>query len=141
MGNVHLNKNSYIVPIQLTFVRNPPIIIYTDAGTREGGRICLIDQQTNKCIITQRTGDLSNNQLEYLGLLYAISYSNNNYPRRNVTIYTDSLLVANQMSKKWRITTDHLIPLWVKCQKYIRDTTRVVWIKREKNLAGIELDK
>ena len=66
---------------------------------------------------------------------------NNNYSRKTISIYTDSLLVANQMNRKWRITTEHLIPLWTKCQKYMNDNIRIVWVKREKNLAGIELDK
>ena len=123
------------------FVRKSTIVIYIDAGTKNGGRICLVDLQKNKCIIKQRKGELSNNQLEYLGLLYAISYVNNNYPRKNIIIYTDSLLVANQINEKWRVTTDYLIPLWYKCMKYIGNTTKVIWLKREKNLAGIELDK
>ena len=101
----------------------------------------MVDPQKNKCVIKQRTGDLSNNHLEYLGLLYTISYVNNNYSHKSIIIYTDSLLVANQMNGKWRITTEHLIPLWKKCQKYTTDSIKVVWIKREKNLAGIELDK
>lgn len=101
----------------------------------------MVDPQKNKCIIKQRTGDLSNNQLEYLGLLYTISYVNNNYSRKNVIIYTDSLLVANQMNGKWRITTEHLIPLWKKCNKYITSNIKIIWVRREKNLAGIELDK
>jgi len=122
-------------------LRRTRLRVYTDAGTKLGGRICMVDPQKNKCVIKQRTGDLSNNQLEYLGLLYTISYVNNNYSHKSIIIYTDSLLVANQMNGKWRITTEHLIPLWKKCQKYTTDSIKVVWIKREKNLAGIELDK
>lgn len=122
-------------------MRKNVLRVYTDAGTKLGGRICMVDPQKNKCIVKQRTGDLSNNQLEYLGLLYTISYVNNTYPRKSVIIYTDSLLVANQMNGKWRITTEHLIPLWHKCQKYVNDRTKIIWVRREKNLAGIELDK
>ena len=122
-------------------MRQQRIKVYTDAGTKNGGRICLVDPQKDKTVIKQRTGDLSNNQLEYLGLLYAISYVNNNYSKKPVRVYTDSLLMANQMNGKWRITTEHLIPLWKKCQKYMTKDIKIVWVKREKNLAGIELDK
>ena len=115
--------------------------VYTDGGTKYGGRICLVDPQKDQCIIKHRTGDLSNNQLEYLGLLYAISYVNNNYSRKPIRIYTDSLLVANQMNGKWRITTEHLIPLWNKCQKYMTQYIKIIWVNRDRNLAGIELDK
>jgi ribonuclease HI len=122
-------------------LRRTKLKVFCDAGTKNGGRICMVDPQKNKCIIKQRTGDLSNNQLEYLGLLYTISYVNNNYSRKNVIIYTDSLLVANQINGKWRITTEHLIPLWKKCNKYMTSNIQVTWVRREKNLAGIELDK
>ena len=133
---IFINQLMLAVPL-----KGKRLKVYTDAGTKMGGRICLVDPQKKHTIIKQRTGDLSNNQLEYLGLLYAISYVNNNYSRKTISIYTDSLLVANQMNGKWRITTEHLIPLWTKCQKYMNDNIRVIWVKREKNLAGIELDK
>jgi len=45
------------------------------------------------------------------------------------------------MNGKWRITTEHLIPLWKKCNKYITSNIKIIWVRREKNLAGIELDK
>ena len=133
---IFINQLMLAVPLKRKGLK-----VYTDAGTKMGGRICLVDPQKKHTIIKQRTGDLSNNQLEYLGLLYAISYVNNNYSRKTISISTDSLLVANQMNGKWRITTEHLIPLWTKCQKYMNDNIRVIWVKREKNLAGIELDK
>ena len=116
--------------------------LYCDGGTR-GSRICMHDPQFNKTIIKQRgtSKKLSNNELEYLALLYTLSYANNKYPKNNIVIHTDSLLVANQMNGKWRLTTEHLIPLHLKCSKLMRETIEIAWIKRSKNLAGHVLEK
>ena len=82
--------------------------IYIDGGTR-GSKICLVDKLKEKVIVKFRGGNPTNNELEYLALLYALAYINNNYKNRNVTIYSDSLLVVNQINQKWRITTEHLL--------------------------------
>ena len=116
------------------------IKIYIDGGTR-GSRICLVDKNENKIIIKTRGGKPTNNELEYLALLYALAYINNNYKNRNVTIYSDSLLVVNQINQKWRITTEHLIPLYEKCKRKLTDKIKIVWVRRNRNLAGIYLEK
>ena len=114
--------------------------IYIDGGTR-GNRICLYDKSKDKIITKQRGGELTNNELEYLALLYSLEYIANNYRHDNITIYTDSLLVANQMNGRWRITTDHLIPLHDKCSKKMNEKIKIVSIRRFKNFAGIYLEK
>jgi ribonuclease HI len=113
--------------------------IYSDGGTR-GSRICMYDKQLEKFIVKTRGGKLTNNELEYLALIYCLEYVNNVYSKKNVTIKVDSLLVANQINGKWRITTDKLIPLYNKCKKIINKKTKVVWISRDFNLAGHVLE-
>ena len=51
--------------------------IYIDGGTR-GSKICLVDTFKNKTITKFRGGNPTNNELEYLALLYCLEYINNN---------------------------------------------------------------
>ena len=112
--------------------------IYIDGGTRNSN-ICLVDG--DKTIVKFRGGDPTNNELEYLALLYALSYINNNHSHTNVTIYSDSMLVVKQINKKWRVTTETLLPLYNKCQRKMTSRIKLVWIRRDSNLAGPVLEK
>ena len=113
--------------------------IYVDGGTR-GSRICLVDTSEHKTIIKTRGGDLTNNELEYLAVLYALDYINNRHKKDNVTIYSDSKLIVNQINGEWRITTERLQPLYDKCIKRMTDKIKIKWIGRDSNLAGIILE-
>ena len=84
--------------------------------------------------------DPTNNELEYLALLYGLEYVNNNYTKSKVTIYSDSMLIVNQINGKWRVTTPTLVPLYNKCIKQLKSNTTVKWIKRDLNKAGWVLD-
>ena len=113
--------------------------IYIDGGTR-GSRICLVDTSVHKTIIKTRGGDLTNNELEYLAVLYALDYINNRHKKDNVTIYSDSKLIVNQINGEWRITTTNLQPLYEKCIKRMTDKIKIKWVRRDSNLAGIILE-
>jgi len=113
--------------------------IYVDGGTR-GSRICLVDKSKDFTIIKTRGGDLTNNELEYLAVLYALDYINNRHKKDNVTIYSDSKLIVNQINGEWRITTERLQPLYDKCMKRMTDKIKIKWIRRDFNLAGIILE-
>tara|TARA_R110002020_G_scaffold113246_9_gene260531 strand:- start:1025 stop:1381 length:357 start_codon:yes stop_codon:yes gene_type:complete len=114
--------------------------IYIDGGTR-GSKICLVDTFKNKTITKFRGGTPTNNELEYLALLYSLEYINNNYRKKSVDIYTDSLLVANQINGKWRVTTDTLKILHEKCSRRLTERIKIKWIRRHLNLAGLFLEK
>ena len=113
--------------------------IYIDGGTR-GSRICLVDITDHKTIIKTRGGEPTNNELEYLALLYALDYINNRHKKDKVTIYSDSKLIVNQINGEWRITTERLQPLYDKCIKRMTDKIKIKWIGRDSNLAGIILE-
>ncbi len=115
-------------------------MIYVDGGTK-GSRICLVDNFKQKIITKFRGNKPTNNELEYLAVIYALEYINNNYKHKGVTIYTDSLLVTNQINGKWRVTTERLIPLYNKCIRKMTEKIKVVWVRRDSNLAGIYLEK
>jgi len=113
--------------------------IYVDGGTR-GSRICLVDTTDHKTIIKTRGGDPTNNEMEYLALLYALDYVNNRHKKDNITIYSDSKLMVNQINGDWQVTTDHLQPLYDKCIKRMTDKIKIKWVRRDSNLAGIILE-
>ena len=119
-----------------------PNLIYVDGGTRNS-EICLVDWIRDKTIVKTRGNHSkppTNNELEYLALHYGILYANNNYSNNIVTIYSDSMLVVNQMNGKWRVTTESLRPLFDKCQKIMTDKIKIKWISRKFNRAGWVLE-
>lgn len=112
--------------------------IYIDGGTRYN-QICLVDG--DKVIVKTRCCKLTNNELEYLALIYALEYCNNVHSKENITIYSDSMLVVKQVTGKWRITTDRLERLHTKVMKKMTDKIKIVWISRDFNLAGHVLER
>lgn len=121
-------------------IKRKLIEIHIDGGTRNS-QICLVDKQKKKIIVKKRTGLLTNNELEYLALIYALEYIRNNYRNTPVLINSDSMLIVNQINGKWRVTTEHLIPLYDKSIKKMRSDIKINWIRRNRNLAGIYLEK
>jgi ribonuclease HI len=73
-------------------------------------------------------------------MLYGLRYVNNVYPRKNIIIYSDSMLIVNQMNGKWRVTTPTLIPLHAKCVKLLKPNVIIRWIGRDLNKAGWVLE-
>lgn len=115
--------------------------IYVDGGTHKS-RICVVDQSNNFEIVKTRKGNPTNNELEYLALLYALSYIHTaKIHARQIIILTDSKLMVNQMNDKWRITNEKLAKLNGKCKKIMLPNIKIKWISRKRNRAGFILDK
>ena len=112
--------------------------IYIDGGTRNSN-ICLVNK--DECIVKYRKGKPTNNELEYLALLYALGYVRDRFPDKNVRIYSDSKLIVNQMKHKWRVTVDSLIILHEKCMLMMNNKIKIVWVSRKFNLAGHVLER
>jgi ribonuclease HI len=112
--------------------------IYVDGGTK-GSRICLVDGDTE--IIKYRKHTPTNNELEYLAVLYALGYVRHKYKGKNITIYSDSKLIVNQLTGKWRVTTESLKPLYDKCTAMMTKKIKLIWTRREFNRAGWVLDR
>ena len=115
------------------------INIYVDGGTR-GSRICLVDRSKDLTTVKTRTGDLTNNELEYLALIYALEYIKNRNYTEEIIIHSDSKLIVNQVNGGWRVTTETLRPIYKKCMEKLLDNITLKWVPREKNLAGIVLE-
>ena len=143
-GDIRVDREFIVVRCVGNFIRKrrkQKLVadIYIDGGTR-GSRICLVDTHDHKTIIKTRGGDPTNNEMEYLALLYALDYINNRYKKDNVTIYSDSKLMVNQINGDWQVTTEHLQPLYDKCIKRMTDKIKIKWVGRDSNLAGIILE-
>ena len=115
------------------------IKIYVDGGTR-GSRICMVDKHENKTVVKFRGGNPTNNELEYLALIYALEYINNSHRNKNITIYSDSKLIVNQVNGGWRVSTTSLTSLHEKAVSKMNDKIKLVWVRRNFNLAGHVLE-
>lgn len=144
LGDIKEDREFIVVMSVENFIhqstQNQPVInIYVDGGTR-GSRICLVDKAKNITNVKTRNGDLTNNELEYLALLYALEYIKSKNYRGKIIIYSDSKLIVNQVNGGWRVTTERLTPLYKKCRAKITDNIKLKWIPREKNFAGFVLE-
>ena len=90
--------------------------------------------------VKYRGGNPTNNELEYLALMYALGYIRDKYKCAEVEIYSDSMLVVKQMNGKWRVTTESLLPLYEKCQSMVTSKIKIKWVSRKFNLAGHVLE-
>lgn len=126
------------------FIRRKRIIklvikLFVDGGTK-GSRICLIDPQRKKIITKTRKDNLTNNDLEYLAIIYAIEYARKHYPLESIEIKSDSMLAVKQINSQWNIKGENLITLKKRVERKRTKLMSIRWIPREFNLAGVYLE-
>ena len=126
------------------FIRRKRIVrivikLFVDGGTK-GSVICLVDPQRKKKIVKTRKGKLTNNDLEYLAIIYGIEYARKYYPKEPVEIKSDSMLAVKQINHQWNIKGDNLISLKKRVEGKRTKLISIHWIPREFNLAGIYLE-
>ena len=144
LGDIREDREYTVVTSVGNFIHqstpNLPVInIYVDGGTR-GSRICLVDRSKDLTSVKTRAGDLTNNELEYLALIYALEYIKNINYTEDIIIHSDSKLIVNQVNGGWRVTTEKLLPLYKKCRAKFSDNIKLKWVPREKNFAGFVLE-
>jgi ribonuclease HI len=89
----------------------------------------------------KRIDHLTNNEAEYLGLIAVLKYVSRG---SCVLIFTDSALVSNQLTGKFRVTAPRLKELLDEAKTLMEERdleVEVRWIPRERNLAGKLLDR
>lgn len=91
--------------------------------------------------IRQQFGEhLTNNQAEYLSLIAALKWLRHHvqHPKavQKVVIYSDSMLVVKQLSKKWRIKVLHIRELVDEARALLSAYPRweIWWHKRDNNV-------
>lgn len=124
--------------------------IYIDGGTR-GNVICLVDRQRDVEIVNYVKKRKTNNELEYLALNLGINYITectiNSEEVKNWTIYSDSMLMVNQLNGSWIVTSDTLKKLYEILMEKLSELKKkipelkIVWVPRDFNLAGQVLER
>lgn len=81
--------------------------------------------------------DFTNNEMEYLGFLYACQNA-----RKGDTILGDSKLVIEQVKGNWKVKAYHLRAIVEICKVVVKEKDlKLCWLPRKENVAGIILDK
>ena len=75
-------------------------------------------------------GRATNNQAEYTAIIEALTYRKENYSNSPAIVYTDSLLIANQLNGVYKVSK--LRKLFEHANR-LSDSTEFVWIPRENN--------
>ena len=148
--NLTVKQKQGNLPINLT--DTDCIEIYIDGAARgnpgESG-IGVLIKETDNIIreITRYLGTKTNNQAEYTALITALE-SADDFKNKNIKIFTDSLLVANQINGLWKVKHPEIIPLNKKAKTLFQNFKQISiqHIPREQNseadrLANLAIDE
>jgi ribonuclease HI len=128
------------------------IVIHIDGAARgnpgEAGIGVLIKEENGRSReVKKYLGTRTNNQAEYTALITALE-SAREYKDREIRIFTDSLLLANQMNGLWKVKHPEIKELYGKAKGLIEGFRRVTikHIPREENteadrLANLAIDE
>lgn len=127
-------------------------MIHIDGAARgnpgEAGIGVLIEEENGGSReVKKYLGTRTNNQAEYTALITALE-SSREYKNREIRIFTDSLLLANQMNGLWKVKHPEIKELYSKAKGLIEGFSRVTikHIPREENteadrLANLAIDE
>lgn len=130
----------------------PNLIVHTDGASRSnpGHSTCAflvsLDGKDHFKTHKQYLGDkVTNNQAEYSGMALALAYLVELITTSpvgcfaDITVYSDSKFVVEQVIGAWKVRDADLRTLWQECQEHLRGlrdgSHKVVlpWIPRERN--------
>jgi ribonuclease HI len=127
--------------------------VFTDGGARGNPGIAgygvFIEDENKKVMFEEGKflGIKTNNEAEYMGLIGALTWIENNCPEAEIEINSDSQLLVRQMKGIYKIKAPHLKTLWSAAQDLSRDK-KIVFkeIRREYNsradaLANLAMDR
>jgi ribonuclease HI len=84
----------------------------------------------------------SNNIAEYVGLIKALEWLfNNGYNKSTIRIQGDSQLIINQLSGRYRVRSEKLMPYYKRTKMLIKNFENLLieWIARDKNKEADDL--
>jgi len=96
--------------------------VFTDGGARGNPGIAgygVYIEDENKKIIFEESkflGIKTNNEAEYMGLIGALTWIDENAPETEIEINSDSQLLVRQMKGIYKVKAIHLKELWAKAQ-------------------------
>jgi ribonuclease HI len=110
--------------------------VYCDSSIREA---CVVVEGQEPTIIPYDKV-VTNNVGEYKAVIEALNIARNRHLNQ-VVIYTDSLLVVNQVSGEWKCRKPHLLPFRDQVRSFLATRgAKLRWCPREDNLAGLVFD-
>jgi ribonuclease HI len=109
---------------------------YTDGSSTIGVKSAYaVVDENGRYVCGEQTlspNEFTNNEEEYRGVIKALELC-----KAGDIVFTDSLLVVNQIYGKYKVKKEHLKPLCQIAQELIqKNGASVIWIERENNLAG-----
>lgn len=97
---------------------------WADGGLRH---ICVTDEDGN-VYLENITG--TNNENEYRAMIKALKLA-----QKGDTIFADSQLIVNQLTKNWKVHAVHLLPFYSEAMK-LKSGINIEWVPRDENRAG-----
>jgi ribonuclease HI len=79
-------------------------------------------------------GDGTNNEAEYRAVLEAVKYAWQ-FPHEQIYIFTDSMLVVNQVNRKWKCKKSPLLKLRDQVLGILPPNVSIGWVKGTENQA------
>ncbi|MEQ9619359.1 MAG: ribonuclease HI family protein [Deltaproteobacteria bacterium] len=126
--------------------------IFIDGAARgnpgeSGIGVFIIDENGGTREIKKYLGTRTNNQAEYTALITALQ-SAKEHSKKSIQIYTDSLLLANQINGVWKVKNPEIAVLNKEAKKLLKAyrETSISHIPRERNkeadrLANLAIDE
>ncbi len=151
-----MKKNQIVKPKQnrlpIEDLDNSSVEIYIDGAARgnpgnSGIGVLIRETKDKNREVKKYLGTKTNNQAEYTALITALE-SANNLKERQIKIFTDSLLVANQINGIWKVRHPEIITLNKKAKQLLQNFKNITiqHIPRELNseadrLANLAIDE
>ena len=121
-------------------------VIYFDGSTKLKC-ICICTINNVKKLLSF-DGSLTNNQLEYYGLIFALRFINKKIKGKTISVRGDSKLVVDVVNNRKNVVNDKLMILNEQAKEEINygihhnnNDIFIEWVPRLQNKAGIILDK
>lgn len=103
----------------------------------EFGKIAVISEEHGSHALDVLSQDATINQISYLAMRESLIVAN-----VGDEIRSDSQLVVGQLTKGWAVNAESLKALHAECAKiYAEKKVKVVWVRRQDNLAGQLLER
>jgi len=151
-----VKKNQIVKPKQnrlpIENLDNSSVEIYIDGAARgnpgnSGIGVLIRETKDKNREVKKYLGTKTNNQAEYTALITALE-SANDLKERQIKIFTDSLLVANQINGIWKVRHPEIITLNKKAKQLLQNFKNITiqHIPRELNseadrLANLAIDE
>ncbi len=123
------------------------VIFYTDAGTWENGtarqrsELAVWDSRIQAIVINEELPGTTNNEAEYAAIIAALELARHD-GLNGLLLRSDSQLCVNQIKGQWQVKEDRLRPLRDRAARLLAGLGgRIEWVPRERNHAGIYLEK